>query len=114
MRRGRGDATIVGGGGLAALPPRRVPMTARDLFLLEHAHLHAAEVSGDPRVHSLEDGLLSGLSDADLRARPQGLNSIAWLLWHVTRFEDVAINAVLRDAPEVLDREGWAAQLGVG
>ncbi|MDQ3927667.1 MAG: hypothetical protein M3328_00825, partial [Chloroflexota bacterium] len=40
--------------------------------------------------------------------------SIVWLLWHITRFEDVVVNTVLRGVPEVLDRDAWQERLGVG
>jgi hypothetical protein len=41
-----------------------------------------------------------------------GSSSIAWLLWHALRHQDVAINAVVRGAPEVLARDGWAERVG--
>src|SRR5439155_25102047 len=78
----------------------------------DHAHLHAAATSGSGGL-SMEDNLCQGLTADQLRARPLGLNSIAWLLWHVTRFEDVVVNVVLQDQPDILEREGWAARLGV-
>ena len=87
-------------------------MDARQAFLSEHARLHAAATSDGADI-SFEDGLCDGLSDGQLRARPLGLNSIAWLLWHLTRFEDVTVSTVLRGAPEVLDREGWLDRLGI-
>ena len=37
------------------------------------------------------------------RARPQNLNSIAWLVWHLARFEDVAVNRLFDDKTQVLD-----------
>ena len=37
------------------------------------------------------------------RARPQGLNSIAWLVWHLARFEDVAVNRLVVEGTQVLD-----------
>jgi len=80
-------------------------------FLIEHGRLHAAAVGGDE--NSYQDGLLGGLTDDQLRARPGGLNSIAFLLWHDTRFEDVVVNRLLRGAPEVLSSGGWAGRLGV-
>jgi hypothetical protein len=86
-------------------------MDAKDLFLLQHAHLHTAAVSGEEGP-SLEDSLCDGLSPDLMRERPGGLNSIVWLLWHMTRFEDVVVNTVLRGAPEVLDG-AWLARLGI-
>jgi hypothetical protein len=85
-------------------------MDARELFLMQHARLHAASTSGAADV-SFQDGLHEGLSAAQLVERPHGMNSIAWLLWHITRFEDVVINTVLRGADEVLDRDVWLARL---
>ncbi|HEV8296703.1 MAG TPA: DinB family protein [Acidimicrobiales bacterium] len=41
-----------------------------------------------------------------------GASSIAWLLWHALRHQDVAINAVVRGTDEVLHRDGWAARVG--
>ena len=87
-------------------------MDARHEFLAHHAHLHAASTSGADDV-SLEDGLCHGLTGEQLRSRPDGLNSIAWLLWHITRFEDVVVNTVLRGVPDVLDRDGWLRRLCV-
>lgn len=87
-------------------------MHPRDLFLTLHAHLHASATSGE-HGPSLEDSFCQGLTDEQLRERPDGSNSIVWLLWHITRFEDVVVNTVLRGVPEVLDRDGWQERLGV-
>jgi hypothetical protein len=40
-------------------------------------------------------------------------NSIAWLIWHIARVEDVAINTVIRDVPQVLTRGRWADRLRI-
>ena len=96
-------------------------MDARMLFLADHARVHVAAVSADddPAIVALagfsyEDATLYKLADADLAACPNGGgNSIAWLLWHMTRLEDVVVNTLLRGAPEVLDRDGWADRLGI-
>lgn len=52
------------------------------------------------------------LSDAQLGERPAGLNSVAWLVWHLARVEDVSINRFVADQPQVLDTGDWAARLG--
>lgn len=96
-------------------------MDARTLFLADHARIHAASVSADddPAVVALagfsyEDATLYKLTEADLVACPKdGGNSIAWLLWHATRLEDVIVNTLLRGATEVLDRDRWDARLGI-
>lgn len=47
------------------------------------------------------EGRLHGLPDDQLRLRPQGWNSIAYLLWHMARCEDVAANVVVAQRPQV-------------
>ncbi len=59
-------------------------MNALELFLREHALVHSATVAQGGHG-STEDFLLRDLDEAQMRARPHGLNSIAWLLWHMAR-----------------------------
>jgi hypothetical protein len=94
-------------------------MDARALFLADHSRIHAAATSTDAELafaggFTMQDDTLKRLQEADLRASPDGLCSIAWHIWHLTRIEDVVVNTLLRGAPEVLDRDGWLARLGVG
>ena len=78
-------------------------MDAIGFFLSRYGDLHAG----------LVDGLLGKLPEAHLRARPHpGVNTVAWLLWHAARIEDVAVNRFLADRPQVLD-DGWLERLGV-
>jgi len=64
-------------------------------------------------VHQgLVDSLFDSLSEARLRARPHpGVNTVAWLLWHSARIEDVALNRFLTDRPQAL--EEWFERLAV-
>jgi len=90
-------------------------MTAADITLTldQHAWSHAAAVSG-VAFQTTADRLVLGLDDNQLRSRPgHGLNSIAWLIWHIARLEDVAINALVASAPQVLVRDGWSERLGL-
>lgn len=87
-------------------------MDFRELFLAQHARAHSAEV-GHPDF-SVQDLILRDLTDEHLRVRPlPGLNSLAWLLWHMTRAEDVGINLVIAQRAQVLDGDGWATGLNV-
>ena len=45
-----------------------------------------------------------------LRPHPQ-LNSIAWLLWHMARSEDMGVNRLIANRPDVLTGDGWASRL---
>jgi hypothetical protein len=55
------------------------------------------------------DDLRSAMQDlvacpeAEWRARPHGLNPIAWTIWHMARAEDSGLNRLIFDRPQVLD-----------
>lgn len=44
---------------------------------------------------------------------PGGGYSLAWLVWHIARGEDVAVNTLIRGEPQVLLRDGWAERFGL-
>ena len=78
-------------------------MDAVDFFLLRYETLH----------RTLLGDLLKPLTEAQVRGRPQaGVNTIAWLIWHTARIEDVGVNRFVVDGTQVLD-SGWLARLGV-
>src|SRR5262245_20825656 len=48
-----------------------------------------------------------------MRVRPgKGLNSLVWLLWHMARTEDAAVNAVVAGRDQVLD-DAWTRRMNV-
>jgi len=60
------------------------------------------------RVHELVHSVVEGLSDDDLAWRPDPeANSIAWLVWHLTRIEDDHVAGVA-GTEQVWVAEGWA------
>lgn len=84
-----------------------------DIFLNLHAVVHSSAVSEGTGEWYLAEQLLAGLSEAQLRECPApGTNSIVWLFWHMTRTEDVAMNLLVAERPQVLD-EAWLARLGL-
>ena len=87
-------------------------MSAIDIFLLDHARSHALETARND-AWSFEGRLLRGLTDEQLRLRPSGGNSIAWLLWHMARTEDVAMTLLTPGQAQVLDQAGWLERLNV-
>ena len=89
-------------------------MDWRDLFEMQHRQVHSALLQPGDDGFSLPDMLLRGMSEEQQRLVPvDGQNSVVWLLWHVTRCEDVTVGNVLSRRGQVLD-EGWADDLGVG
>ena len=82
-------------------------MDARDLFLAQYAGVH-----GDSPA-SAATRTFGGMTDAQMRVRPrEDLNSLAWLMWHFTRAEDIMFNPVLANRAQVLD-DAWLTRLNV-
>lgn len=58
--------------------------------------------------------LVEGLTDEQLRVKPHpAINSIAWLLWHMARSEDVGISAFIAVRPQLAEEEDWFTRLNV-
>ena len=72
-------------------------MDAQELINLRYDAVHVGFV----------DDLFSGLSDAQVRQRPGGVNSIAWLVWHLARVQDAAVSRFVDDRPQVLEEGRW-------
>ena len=86
-------------------------MDVRELFLDQHAAVHSAAVGGNKM--SAAERTFAGLTDEQMRVRPRDdLNSIAWLMWHIARAEDVFVNVMLAGRPQVFD-DAWAKRLGI-
>jgi DinB family protein len=86
-------------------------MDMRDLFLAQHSAVHTAAVGGNKL--SAAERVLNGLTDEQMRVRPrEDLNSIAWLVWHIARAEDIFLNPVLAGRDQVFD-DAWMKRLGV-
>jgi hypothetical protein len=86
-------------------------MDARTLFLDQHSAMHSAAVAGNKA--SAAERAFAGLSDEQMRVRPrEDLNSLAWLMWHIARAEDIMVGAVLAGRPQVFD-DGWRGRLRI-
>src|SRR2546422_5782484 len=67
------------------------------------------------RLHHSADDLLP----SELTARAlTGVNTIGFIVWHMGRSQDWAVNTAIRDLPEVVTREPWrhssVAVAGIG
>ena len=81
-------------------------------FLDLHSQLHSRQMAPDT-PWSYEDFLLEGLEEAEYRQIPPGEeHSIAWILWHLTRVEDLTMNLLIAGGDQVFEREGWRAKIG--
>ena len=99
-----------------ARPTHPAELTA--LFLQQHAMVHSAgmplEASATSRLWSFEDEVCQDLSEQAARCIPPGCeHSIAWLLWHSARCEDITMNCLVAGQAQVLLEEGWQPRLRV-
>ena len=78
-------------------------MDARSFFRLRYDAIHGGFV----------EEIFAGLTDAQVRQQPHGLNSVVWLVWHAMRVEDAAVSRFVTDRPQVLEDEDWRRRLGV-
>ena len=86
-------------------------MDARDLFLEQHSAMHTAAVGGNKM--SAADRAFAGVIDEQMRVRPrEDLNSLAWLMWHIARVEDIVVNQVVGGGGQLFD-DAWMKRLNV-
>ncbi len=84
---------------------------AVDLFLRQHAAVHTSAV-GQTGDWSFEDEVLQDLSDQAARWIPPKMeHSIAWMIWHITRIEDMTMNTLVANEPQIFAQENWPARM---
>ena len=65
------------------------------------------------RINQVVHQATDGLDAAGLSYRPEtGSNSIAWLVWHLTRVQDDHV-AEIADTPQVWAEPGWIERTGI-
>ena len=77
--------------------------------------MHDTDILRDAfeRVRDAVHPAANGLTVEELGFRPDAeSNSIAWLIWHLTRIQDDHV-AELRGAPQVWADEGWAERFAL-
>jgi hypothetical protein len=80
-------------------------------FLTLHGILHAAEVAPEA-PWSYEDRLLDGLSDDQFRIIPTGEeHSLTWIIWHLSRIEDLAMNLLVAKRDQVFTKGDWQGRM---
>ena len=83
------------------------------LFLIQHAAVHSTKLTKQ-RVFSFNDEILEDLSLEKWRSIPQkGNHSIAWIIWHLARIEDVTINLLVAGQDQILHDGGWQDRLQI-
>src|SRR5512133_1612525 len=83
------------------------------LFLDQHAMVHSAKVSRS-KLWSFEDELLNDMTDEEVRQIPAGgEHSIAWIIFHLARIEDITMNMLVAGTPQLFACADWAKKMNV-
>jgi hypothetical protein len=86
---------------------------AFELFYRQHGTLHSAKVA-QSEPWSYEDELLNDMNDEQIRRIPRNEeHSVAWLIWHMARIEDVTMNMLVAGGPQILHRDKWLERMKV-
>jgi hypothetical protein len=87
--------------------------TAIDLFLRQHAMVHREEMS-NMGLHSFADEVWENASEKMIRCVPPKFeHSIAWLIWHLARIEDMTMNGLLAGKPQIFHQDDWPVRLNI-
>ena len=84
----------------------------KELFLSIHAALHTSVISEMPRNEV--DALLQDLQEYEYAIMPtREAETIAWVIWHIARIEDLTMNMVVARQEQVWNAD-WKQRLQTG
>ena len=83
----------------------------QELFYSQHAVLHSKRMSGMDGW-SFADEIFTGLGEDLFRIKPDKKDySLIWILWHISRIEDVTMNVLVADGSQVYSRGQWKKKM---
>lgn len=86
---------------------------AIQLLLSQHAALHAHQMA-DSEPWSFEDEIFDDLSEDQIRRIPHNKeHSIAWIIWHMARIEDVTMNMLVAGSPQIFTQGDWLDRIKI-
>lgn len=86
---------------------------AIQLFLQQHAEVHSSDMSSSGTL-SFQDEVLADLNDGQIREIPDQMDhSIAWIIWHIARIEDVTMNLLVTGKEQLFTRDAWMRKMGI-
>ncbi len=84
---------------------------SRKLFYAQHAVLHSQSMSGTGEW-SYADEVFYGLNEGQFREIPPGAeHSLIWILWHISRIEDITMNILIADKEQIYSQDAWNNKL---
>ena len=95
----------------ALLTERKDFQTTRELFFKQHQVLHSAEATGSNKW-SFSEEIFSDLPLTDFQELPKGEeHTLLWILWHISRIEDITMRVLIADAEQEYMQGGWIKKL---
>ncbi|NOH14333.1 MAG: DinB family protein [Chloroflexi bacterium] len=86
---------------------------ALDIFLKHHAMVHSATMA-QSKVCNFADEVWDDLNESDARIIPPGgEHSIAWIMWHIARIEDITMNILVAGQRQVMEQGGWLKEMSI-
>jgi hypothetical protein len=86
---------------------------ATELFLDQHAMVHSGKMAKG-KLWSFEDEVLNGTAEDQIRCiPPKSEHSIAWILFHLARIEDITMNMLVAGTPQLFVQDDWGDTLNV-
>jgi hypothetical protein len=87
--------------------------TAIHLFLSQHAMVHSAKMART-NLWSYEDEIFENAAeDIIRRIPPGGEHSIAWILLHIARIEDMTMNILVAGTLQLFSSDHWEKKLKI-
>ncbi|MFN8413526.1 MAG: DinB family protein [Anaerolineales bacterium] len=84
---------------------------AIEQFLIQHGMVHSKKVFSKT-AWSFEEELWQGLTEKSFRSIPTtGEHSIAWILYHIARIEDITMNILVADTTQLYVKDKWEKKL---
>jgi DinB superfamily len=81
--------------------------------LSQHAMLHSAKMA-QTEPWSFEDQVFCDMPEEQIRRIPRNCDhSVAWLIWHIARCEDITMNLLVAGSPQILHRDNWLKQMKI-
>jgi len=84
---------------------------AIDLLSRQHATLHSGKIAR-PKLWSYEDDIFEDADESVLRTVPKNYeHSIAWIIFHIARIEDVTMNMLVAGTSQIFELEDWGKHM---
>ena len=81
------------------------------LFLEQHAMVHSSEMIQSDYT-SFADEIWEDITEESVRRIPQNEDySIAWVIWHMARIEDITMNMLVAGTPQLATSGNWLARI---